>query len=267
MANRTDPSARVAAVLDDTQRRGRAGGLRVTGIAAAAAILMTAVSALRAMPAPRSESSMSDARPLAFDVASIQRNRSGDRTFADDAHARVSYQTGGICASWGWIRSSDTCFGAANMTLRELIAFAFGPSGLVPPVLQVFGGPDWIDADRFDVIARVRGNAPFEPLGPPQSATMVRTLLAERFKLTLHHESRALPMYELLLARGDRGIGPRLRPAKADCVAKPEALREALANAQRVQILSPRDSCMVEGGGRESLVPQVLRLGKPEQGR
>jgi uncharacterized protein (TIGR03435 family) len=249
MANRTDLSARVAAVLDDTQPRGRTGGLRGVCIAAPVVIFMTALSALRAMPVEMSQLPASDAKSQAFEVVSITRNTSGDRTFAHDAHARVSYQAGGICASWGWIRSTDTCFGAANMTLRELIAFAFGPSGLVPPIPQIFGGPNWIDADRFDVIARATGTVPLESLGPPQSAMMVRTLLTERFKLRLHHESRALPLYELLLARSDRGIGPRLRPATTDCVAKTEALRGPLANAQPVHLPSPRDPCVVQAGG------------------
>jgi uncharacterized protein (TIGR03435 family) len=201
------------------------------------------------MPVPTSQLPTRDAKPPAFEVVSITRNTSGDRTFAHDAHARVSYQAGGICASWGWIRSSDTCLGAANMTLRELITFAYGQSGLVPPTPPIYGGPIWIDDDRFDVVARARGNAPFEPLGPPQSAMMVRTLLAERFQLRLHHQSRALPVYELLLARSDRGIGPRLRPATTDCVAKTEALRGPLANAQPVHLPSPRDPCVVQVGG------------------
>ena len=186
---------------------------------------------------------------FAFEVASITPNESGDRTFARDPNARVSRQAGGICASWGWIRPSDTCFRATNITLRELTEYAFGESGLVPPLPQIFGGPDWIDADRFDVVARATGNAPLEPSGRVPLAMMVRTLLAQRFRLVVHHESRALPVYELLLARSDRRIGPRLRPATADCIAQAEAFRAALANAntEPLRLPSPHP-CILEGG-------------------
>jgi uncharacterized protein (TIGR03435 family) len=46
---------------------------------------------------------------------------------------------------------------------------------------------------------------------------MVRTLLADRFKLAVHHETRELPIYALLLARNDGRLGPKLQPST--CVA------------------------------------------------
>jgi uncharacterized protein (TIGR03435 family) len=152
------------------------------------------------------------------------------------------------------------------MTLRELVAFAFGSSGLVPPLPQILGGPNWIDTDRFDVVARAAGNAPLEPFGEPKLAMMMRTLLSECYKVTLHQENRALPMYRLLLARSDRMIGPQLRPAKVDCIAKIEALHATRANAPSVPLLSPRDPCIgradgasLKGGAIEmSQVAEVL---------
>jgi uncharacterized protein (TIGR03435 family) len=52
---------------------------------------------------------------------------------------------------------------------------------------------------------------------------MARALLAERFKLVAHRESRELPVYALVLARTDRRLGPQLRPLAIDC----KALRAA----------------------------------------
>jgi uncharacterized protein (TIGR03435 family) len=46
---------------------------------------------------------------------------------------------------------------------------------------------------------------------------MVRTLLADRFKLVAHKESRELPIYELVVARSDGQLGPKLHPST--CVA------------------------------------------------
>jgi len=46
---------------------------------------------------------------------------------------------------------------------------------------------------------------------------MLRTLLAERFKLVVHTETRELPTYSLILARKDRALGPQLHHADVDC--------------------------------------------------
>jgi hypothetical protein len=48
---------------------------------------------------------------------------------------------------------------------------------------------------------------------------MVRRLLAERFSLKTHLETRELPRDGLVMSRGDRRLGPRLRPSKIDCPA------------------------------------------------
>jgi uncharacterized protein (TIGR03435 family) len=58
-------------------------------------------------------------------------------------------------------------------------------------------GPDWMTSTRFDVVAKL-------PVGAPQSRVpeMLRSLLAERFKLTSHVETRDLPMYALVVAKG-----------------------------------------------------------------
>lgn len=61
-------------------------------------------------------------------------------------------------------------------------------------------------ADRFDVAARAGRAASVEEL-----RLMVRSLLAERFKLIAHTEQSDLPSYTLLLARADKQLGPRLK--------------------------------------------------------
>ena len=75
----------------------------------------------------------------------------------------------------------------------------------------MIGGPGWIDADRFDVVGKTAESAP-----QPLMLLMLRSLLADRFKLRLHFASRESPIYALVTARNDRRLGPRLRPV-TDC--------------------------------------------------
>jgi uncharacterized protein (TIGR03435 family) len=69
---------------------------------------------------------------------------------------------------------------------------------------KVYGGPSWLDYDRFDVIAKV-------PAGtrPDALKRMLQSLLAERFKLVVKMDKRPLPAYVLSKAKG----GPKLSAA------------------------------------------------------
>ena len=57
-----------------------------------------------------------------------------------------------------------------------------------------------------------------QPGAPDNVFMMLRTLLIERFKLVTHRETRELTLYELVLARSDKKLGPQLRPTVVDCV-------------------------------------------------
>jgi uncharacterized protein (TIGR03435 family) len=98
---------------------------------------------------------------------------------------------------------------ATRASTRSLILRAHGLHDS-----QLVGGPDWIDVDRFDVDAR----AAAAPAGGPEALMpMLRTLLASRFNLRTHAETRELPAYVLVHARRDKGLGPQIRPTQADC--------------------------------------------------
>ena len=85
---------------------------------------------------------------------------------------------------------------ATNVTLKRCImgAYGVGPN-------QITGGPDWLDSDRFDIAAKAE-----QPVGDRILMTMLQTLLAERFKLTLHRESKPIEAYILEVAKN----GPKL---------------------------------------------------------
>ena len=76
---------------------------------------------------------------------------------------------------------------------------------------QLIGGPSWINTERFDIDARAAGDRSHE-----QILLMVRSLLADRFKLKVHTEQRTLDVYALVLAKEGQ-LGPGLRPSKVDC--------------------------------------------------
>jgi uncharacterized protein (TIGR03435 family) len=126
----------------------------------------------------------------AFEVATIKPNRSGNSGWL------LAPQPGGRLV-------------AENVPLRALILAAYQLQGV-----QLLGGPSWLDADRFDIAAKAEGDLP-----PNQMLPMVRTLLAERFKLAVHTDTRDQPIYALTLSRADGKLGPRLRPSDANCAA------------------------------------------------
>jgi uncharacterized protein (TIGR03435 family) len=108
-------------------------------------------------------------------------------------------------------------FMAENMTLRALVEFAYG----VQPQ-QVSGGASWVDTDRFDIVAKgepsVGGqSAPRKRDDASDVKLMLRSLLAERFKLQVHTESRDLPIFALVVARNDGKLGPQIKTSQSDC--------------------------------------------------
>jgi bla regulator protein blaR1 len=130
-----------------------------------------------------------------FEVASVKQNKSGD------GFIRFAPAPGGR-------------FTATNVPLRELIRFAYQ----VQP-FQIEGGPSWMTSDRFDIVAKAEGNfPPGQPGGPPGPLQqMMQSLLAERFKLVTHNETKQMPIYALVLARGDGKLGAQLRKSEVDC--------------------------------------------------
>ena len=74
---------------------------------------------------------------------------------------------------------------------------------------------------------------------PAQYPEMIRRLLTDRFKLKTHVEARPVDVYSLVLARSDGRLGPRLRPASAECTKELEAARE-LERARLTGLITPQ---------------------------
>jgi uncharacterized protein (TIGR03435 family) len=105
-------------------------------------------------------------------------------------------------------------FNTINTPVKLLITFAYQIQDF-----QLVGGPGWITSDRFDIVAKMNGDPP--PIIPGSGADhmmlAMRTLLADRFKLVVHRETRQLEIYALTTAKSDGSLGPALKPASGDC--------------------------------------------------
>lgn len=121
----------------------------------------------------------------AFEVASIRPSDPNDPNAAN-----------------GWsCESEGRNLGCRRVTLLDIISIAYGTQPR-----QIVGGPQWLNKDRYDIIGvpNVPGN-----LTTAQMQTMYKKLLADRFHLVLHPETRQMPVYVVTVAKG----GPLLKVA------------------------------------------------------
>ncbi len=126
---------------------------------------------------------------LSFEVASIKSSRPGGGNF------------GG---------SDSDRFHVADVTTRWLIEYAYNDfhAGAILKDDQLSGGPSWINTEKYDVNAKVQDslagklqNLSNEERGH-EYCLMVQSLLADRFKLKIHHETREHLIYALVVAKG-----------------------------------------------------------------
>jgi uncharacterized protein (TIGR03435 family) len=126
------------------------------------------------------------AAPREFEVASIKPNRTG---ISSKGPRTQTIESGRIT----WL----------NANLGQFIEMAYGVKHY-----QV-SGPDWIvsygSSDRYDLMATAGGTA----ASPEEVKRMLGPLLAERFHLTFHRETRELPVFALVVAKG----GPKFKEA------------------------------------------------------
>jgi len=175
---------RIEAILSNrgTHKLSYGKRLLVTGAAALALVVPIAAGAMNAS----SVAAQRSRRPIfeAFEAATIKRT---------DPDSRGKY-----------IRMSGlNRFQANGFTLNALVAAAYA---LTPRAIS--GEASWINSDRYDIAALTPGDV--QPNLDEQMA-MLRKLLADRFQLTYHRESRELPVYAITVIEG----GPKLRPSTA----------------------------------------------------
>jgi uncharacterized protein (TIGR03435 family) len=114
-----------------------------------------------------------------FEVATVKINRSGG----------VNTVTG----RGGSIRPTRGQILMENVTLWKVLGFAYG---IGEDRDYAITGPAWLRTDRYDIVAKVPAETAW-----PQIQAMMQALLAERFRMTLHRESKEMPVYALVAAR------------------------------------------------------------------
>ena len=139
--------------------------LLTAGILATASVASAQTSQLKRMPL--------DADPT-FDVATIKPSTSGE-------------------ANLQMLRFGENDFEMRNASLVDVITYAYNVQSK-----QIVGGPEWMSHDRYDIKAKP------DILGVPspgQMRSLVRKLLADRFKLTFHTEKKQMSAYVLTVAK------------------------------------------------------------------
>jgi uncharacterized protein (TIGR03435 family) len=88
-----------------------------------------------------------------------------------------------------------------NFDLASLVTMAYN----IPRYR--LSAPDWLPTSKFDIVAKIPPGATRE-----QYRLMLQNLLAKRFKLALHHDTKEIPIYELVVAKN----GPKLKESPED---------------------------------------------------
>jgi uncharacterized protein (TIGR03435 family) len=128
-----------------------------------------------------------DAKLPEFDVVSVKQNKS------DTGMMRTMFVPDG--------------YSATNVSARLLIQMAYGIR-----LDLISGGPDWTESAGYDFDAKVAGSDvdAYKKLTMEQRRSMLQAALADRFKLKVHNETKQLPVFELVVAKG----GSKLKEAK-----------------------------------------------------
>jgi uncharacterized protein (TIGR03435 family) len=107
-----------------------------------------------------------------------------------------------------------------GMSLKDYVGIAYG----VKP--QQIAGPDWLGQQRFDLAATIPAGA-----STAQIPQMMRALLAERFQMVMHRETREFPVYALGVARSGARLQPSAPEPKPDTGEKPPAVNVAASGS------------------------------------
>jgi uncharacterized protein (TIGR03435 family) len=190
------------------------------------------------------QSQTGTAPKLRFDVVSVKQNIS-------DAKPVTNFPVGPEDA----YTPSGGLFSGSGVTLYQYIALAYDFT-IYDYQLLKSRLPDWVFMDRFDIQARASGNPT-----KAQIRLMIQSLLADRFKLAIHFETREVPVFALVLAKpGNTGPQFHLHSDQPPCsTASPCGRLDSLPNPPGQFKIGARDVTM----GFIANVLATSELGRP----
>ena len=247
MANRHDLSARVRAVLDATQRRGRTGTRWVALACAVTTLVVLAMSPISLVASVRA--SRVDRQPAGsarFSAVTIKPCSPSEAAPPTGPRGR-GRGAGNVSASPGALHID--CMTVQDMIDRAYVFFGepllneYGPPREDSP--RVKGGPSWIRSERYTLEAIADGAADRKMLMGP----MLRAFLEERLQLTTHRDVEEIPAYALTVAKG----GLKIVPIASDSECKPECGMVTRGRTDTARILDL-------GGMEREILITVLNL-------
>jgi uncharacterized protein (TIGR03435 family) len=156
----------------------------------------------------------------AFDVASVKVSQAAP---GRDGGGRGMF--GGRGAR-GNIQASPGSLTLRNVTLKNAVRWAYHVSEY-----QVLG-PDWLDSTRYDIVARAPGAADEE-----QMQLMLQSLLADRFKLVLHRQSKEFQVYVLSPGKNGTKLQESTGTGEGSIEAQPNRMSVVVARTPVSQMI------------------------------
>jgi uncharacterized protein (TIGR03435 family) len=170
-------------------------------LARASVVLLGLISTV----ALRAQSSAARAVPQSFDVASVKPNQTGGES------RRAGASPGGV-------------FTASNASLKLLISRAYGV-----PEAQIESGLAWIDTDTWDIAAKA--DTPLE-MTREELRPCLQALLAERFQLRIHHQTKQGAVLSLVVAKRGHKLKEHLGRGPSGIGASSEAGKVSIKGAK-----------------------------------
>jgi uncharacterized protein (TIGR03435 family) len=141
-----------------------------------------------------------------------------------------------------------------SFTLAQLISAAYKVKAF-----QI-SGPDWIKTTRFDIVAKIP-----DGVSKDQVPDMLRALLEERFKLSIHRENKELPAYGLMVGKNGTKLTPSPPDAPQDASQTPSDNEKVVDTPDgQVHVKSTgrgQNTAMEISGGRNGTVKMSMANG------
>ena len=142
---------------------------------------------------------VSIAGPIAVGILHVPLSRAQSHPTVSPAFEVASVKRSNTASTRTGVGTDPGRLTITNASLRLCIAWAYGVKD------YQISGPAWLDSENFDIVAKAG-----RPVLEDRLRPMLQTLLAERFKLALHRDTRELPVYALAIGKD----GPKFHEVK-----------------------------------------------------